>query len=68
MKHGVLVEQLSQFCIKIHYVRSKENVITDFMSRMYDLFVFDLVDSKLEIGLLERNIGLANLRKIPFVH
>lgn len=65
LNYRTLVEQLSQFSFKIHYVKSEENVVADFMFRMHDPFEFNLVESKLGKRMMKKNLTLVNLWKIP---
>lgn len=47
LKYGELVEQLSQFNFKILQVRTIDNVVADFMFRMYNPYEFKVIYSKL---------------------
>lgn len=49
-------------------MRTEQNVVADFMSRIHNPFEFHLIASCLGIGIVEKNLALVNLWRLPFAH
>lgn len=62
MLNGPLIEQLSRFEFKVNHIRSHENQMADFLSRvLFDPFEFDVTESNVGYVLLGRNLALVSM-------
>ena len=66
-KYGALVEILSEFSFEVEHLSSKENLVSDVLTRVYDPYEFDLYTSDIGAVALEKNIAMTNFWQIPFL-
>lgn len=65
LKYDPSIEQHTHLCFKVKDIRSNENHMADFLSKVFDPFEFDVIESKVGSGLLGRNLAMVYIWKIP---